>query len=114
RDPHFDGTRVNDRAIGIECCHTSTTDLDPSKNPFTDAQYTTLISLINDFRAKYPSIPLRNVIGHQDATPKANCPGPQLDWPRLEEAGVAMAPLTVRPERASPPRRPAPGPGKTR
>lgn len=95
RDPYFDGVRVNDRAIGIECCHSSTTDLDPSKNPFTDAQYTTLIGLIADYRAKYPAIPLRNVIGHQDATPKANCPGPQLDWPRLEEAGVALAPLEV-------------------
>lgn len=95
RQPYFDGARVNDRAIGIECCHASTTDLDPSKNPFTEAQYTTLIGLIADYRAKYPTIPLRNVIGHQDATPKANCPGPQLDWPRLEQAGVALAPLPV-------------------
>lgn len=95
REPHFDGAQVNDRAIGIENVHADDTGhLDPAKNPFTDAQYTTLIGLIKDLRAAY-SVPLRNVIGHQDATPKARCPGPHFEWPRLEDAGVALVPSTL-------------------
>lgn len=95
RDPYFDDGRVNERAIGIENVHADdSSHLDPAKNPFTDAQYTTLVGLITDLRRAY-SVPLRNVIGHQDATPKSRCPGPHFEWPRLEEAGVALAPSTL-------------------
>jgi N-acetyl-anhydromuramyl-L-alanine amidase AmpD len=91
----FDGGNVNHRAIGIENVHADdTSHLDPAKNPFTDAQYKTLVGLIKDLRDVY-AVPLRNVIGHQDATPKARCPGPHFEWPRLEEEGAALAPCTL-------------------
>jgi N-acetyl-anhydromuramyl-L-alanine amidase AmpD len=97
RAPEFEGELVNERAIGIENVHKEVTDhLDPARAPFTDAQYTTLVDLIKGLRKAY-SVPLRKVIGHQDATPKARCPGPHFDWPRLEKAGVAMAPRAVDP-----------------
>ncbi|MFZ6179857.1 N-acetylmuramoyl-L-alanine amidase [Nannocystis pusilla] len=92
RTPEFEGPNVNERAIGIENVHKEVTDhLDPARAAFTDAQYKTLAELIKDLRKAY-GVPLRKVIGHQDATPKARCPGPHFDWPRLEKAGAAMAP----------------------
>jgi N-acetylmuramoyl-L-alanine amidase len=97
RLPEFDGGGINERAIGIENVHKEVTDhLDPARNPFTDAQYRTLADLIKGLRKAY-GVPLRKIIGHQDATPKARCPGPHFEWPRLEEAGAALAPLTVEP-----------------
>lgn len=95
RTPEYDGTNVNNRSIGIENVHADdSSHLDPAENPFTDAQYTSLISLLKALRAAYAVTP-RQVIGHQDATPKARCPGPHLDWPRLEKAGVSLAPSPV-------------------
>lgn len=95
RTPDFNGDNVNNRAIGIENVHADDdSHLDPAKNPFTEGQYKSLIDLLKALRAAY-QVPLRQIIGHQDATPKARCPGPHFDWPRLEQAGVALAPSTV-------------------
>lgn len=87
RQPVFAGGQINDRAIGIENVH-------KGKGPFPDAQYRTLIDLILALRTTH-GIPPQHVIGHQDATPKANCPGSGFDWPRLEVAGAALAPLVL-------------------
>lgn len=87
RGPVFAGTNVNHRAIGIENVH-------KGAGPFNAAQYTTLIDLIRALREVH-GVPLHHVVGHQDATPKAGCPGRGFDWPRLEAAGVALAPLEV-------------------
>ncbi len=95
RKPEFCGGRVGDRALGIENVHKDdTTHLDPSKNPFPDAQYASLVDLIRSLQGVH-GVTKRRVIGHQEATPKVRCPGPHFEWPRLERADVALAPTSL-------------------
>ncbi|GHD04325.1 N-acetylmuramoyl-L-alanine amidase [Zhihengliuella salsuginis] len=83
---------ANDYAIGIEVVHNT--------DPFREEQYVALIDLLTSIRARYPAIPLRNVVGHNEVGTHPNGqlgrklldPGRTFDWPRLEAAGVAMAP----------------------
>ena len=68
--------RCNDFSIGIEL--EGTDDL-----PFTDAQYATLIPLVQQLKQTYP---IRDVVGHSDIAPgRKTDPGPCFDWPRLHE-----------------------------
>ena len=67
--------RCNDFSIGIEL--EGTDDL-----PFTDAQYATLLPLLNTLKAAYP---IRAVVGHSDIAPgRKTDPGPHFAWQRLD------------------------------
>jgi len=63
----------NDYSIGIELEGSDIT-------PFTDAQYTTLISLTKCLCGHYP---IRHIAGHSDIAPdRKTDPGPYFDWRR--------------------------------
>lgn len=93
RVPNWDGRgSINHRAIGIENCHGDENHLDIAKNPYKEAQYAALIDVIRSVRDTY-SISPRHIVGHQDVSvTHPRCPGPHLDWHRLESAGQALAP----------------------
>ena len=68
--------RCNDFSIGIEL--EGTEDL-----PFTEAQYATLIPLVQSLKQAYP---IRAVVGHSDiAAGRKTDPGPHFAWRRLHE-----------------------------
>ncbi|MDR3417781.1 MAG: 1,6-anhydro-N-acetylmuramyl-L-alanine amidase AmpD [Nevskia sp.] len=81
----FEGrSRCNDFSIGVELegCDTQ---------PFTDAQYATLIALTLALLRHYPRITAARITGHSDIAPgRKTDPGPHFDWPRLR-AAVAPA-----------------------
>jgi AmpD protein len=66
--------RCNDFSLGIE--------LEGSDDqPFTDAQYATLVPLVQQLKRAYP---IRAVVGHSDiAAGRKTDPGPHFDWQRL-------------------------------
>ena len=66
--------RCNDFSIGIE--------LEGSDDqPFSEAQYATLLPLVQTLRQTYP---IRAVVGHSDIAPgRKTDPGPCFDWQRL-------------------------------
>lgn len=67
----------NDYSIGIE--------LEGSDDdPYTDAQYRALASVLRAIVAAYPSIDARRIAGHCDVSPgRKTDPGPAFDWLRL-------------------------------
>ena len=67
--------RCNDFSIGIE--------LEGSDDqPFSEAQYATLIPLVQMLKQAYP---IRAVVGHSDIAPgRKTDPGPHFDWQRLD------------------------------
>lgn len=66
--------RCNDFSIGIELEGSDDT-------PFTEAQYATLIPLLETLKAAYP---IRAVVGHSDIAPgRKTDPGPHFAWQRL-------------------------------
>jgi AmpD protein len=68
--------RCNDFSIGIEL--EGTDDL-----PFTEAQYATLIPLVQSLQQAYP---IQAVVGHSDiAAGRKTDPGPHFAWQRLHE-----------------------------
>lgn len=68
--------RCNDFSIGIEL--EGTDDL-----PFTEAQYATLVPLVQLLKQTYP---IRAVVGHSDiAASRKTDPGPHFAWQRLDE-----------------------------
>jgi len=68
--------RCNDFSIGIEL--EGSDDL-----PFTEAQYTTLIPLVEGLKQAYP---IQAVVGHSDiASGRKTDPGPHFAWQRLDE-----------------------------
>ncbi len=75
-------TRCNDFSIGIELegCDTQ---------PFSDAQYATLIAATRALLPRYPAITPRRIAGHSDIAPvRKTDPGPHFDWARFR-AGLA-------------------------
>ena len=69
-----DCERCNDFSVGIELEGSDT-------QPFTDAQYARLGTLVDTLRAHYP---IEDVVGHSDIAPgRKTDPGPHFDWPRL-------------------------------
>jgi len=69
--------RCNDFSIGIELEGTDDT-------PYEDAQYATLLKLIDALRARYP---IEDVVGHSDIAPgRKTDPGPAFDWTRVARA----------------------------
>ena len=82
----FEGrSRCNDFSVGIEL---EGTDCEP----FTDAQYHTLTTLLAALRITYPIKALR---GHSDISPdRKTDPGPFFDWGRVDKApGAAFPPV---------------------
>lgn len=94
------GRRANafgpgDLSIGIENVHkenTTQAEAAPEHHPFTEAQYQSLRDLIRSYREKYPKIRSCDIVGHQDLTPKARCPGPHFEWEKIEGEDGALAP----------------------
>jgi AmpD protein len=72
--------RCNDFSIGIEL-------EGAEEQPFEDAQYRALISLIKSLQEK---LPLRDVAAHSEVAPgRKTDPGAHFDWPRLLAALAA-------------------------
>lgn len=70
-------TRCNDFSIGIELEGTDT-------EPYSDAQYQSLVALTRDIQTQYPAITLGRIVGHSDIAPgRKTDPGPSFDWPRF-------------------------------
>lgn len=69
--------RCNDFSVGIEL---EGTDIEP----YTDAQYGTLIQLVRTIAVE---LPIRAVVGHSDIAPgRKTDPGATFDWHRLHAA----------------------------
>ena len=71
--------KVNDFSIGIELVNAQT-----GRDPFTDAQYQSLILLTTDLVARH-GIPLERIMGHREITnfPKIKRdPADNFDWKR--------------------------------
>ncbi|MBS0214987.1 MAG: N-acetylmuramoyl-L-alanine amidase [Proteobacteria bacterium] len=78
-------TDLNDASIGIEIDNNGS-------EPFTDAQITSLLKLLDDLTARL-HIPKAHVIGHQDLAPTRKIdPGPLFPWKRLADAGYGQWP----------------------
>ena len=70
---------INDCSIGIEL--EGTDDL-----PYTDEQYSALVSLTNQLMCEYP-INSSNIVGHSDIAPERKTdPGKAFDWYRYLSA----------------------------
>jgi AmpD protein len=83
--------RCNDFSIGIEVEGSDTT-------PFTDAQYTTLITLTQCLCDHYP---IQDIAGHSDIAPdRKTDPGPYFDWQRYT-AGINRSDLFCAAEHVS-------------
>lgn len=70
--------RCNDFSIGIELegC---------DETPFTEAQYGSLVDLIEQIRKIYP---ITDIVGHSDIAPgRKTDPGPRFDWARIRPPG---------------------------
>ncbi|MGV6825556.1 MAG: 1,6-anhydro-N-acetylmuramyl-L-alanine amidase AmpD [bacterium] len=79
---HGDRVRCNDFSIGIE--------LEGSDHqPFSDAQYQTLIETTGEIMNRYPAIDPDHIVGHCDIAPgRKTDPGPYFDWQRYRKALV--------------------------
>jgi N-acetyl-anhydromuramyl-L-alanine amidase AmpD len=77
---HFEGReKVNDFSIGIELVNAQT-----GSDPFTDAQYASLIALTADLVSRY-NIPLTRITGHRHVTNYPELkrdPADNFDWER--------------------------------
>lgn len=74
----------NDFSIGLELEGTD-------ESPYEDAQYETLVGLINGLLAAYPTLSPDHLVGHSDIAPgRKTDPGLSFDWARLRR-GVADA-----------------------
>lgn len=71
---------------GRECCNDFSVgiELEGTDNlPFSDAQYATLVPLVNALKQVYP---IRAVVGHSDIAPgRKTDPGPHFAWQHLDE-----------------------------
>ncbi len=77
----FDGRQnCNDFSIGIELEGTE-------HQPYTDAQYQSLVLLTRQLMQDYPAITLGRIVGHQQIAPgRKTDPGPSFDWLRYQSA----------------------------
>ena len=77
----FEGRETcNDFSLGIELEGTD-------DQPFTDAQYQSLIELSRQLLAAYPGITHQRICGHSDIAPgRKTDPGPAFDWARFRGA----------------------------
>ncbi|MEK1908401.1 MAG: 1,6-anhydro-N-acetylmuramyl-L-alanine amidase AmpD [Pseudomonas sp.] len=77
----FDGREgCNDFSLGIELEGTD-------EQPFSDAQYASLIELTHQLLQAYPELSVQRICGHSDIAPgRKTDPGPYFDWERLRLA----------------------------
>ena len=77
----FDGRQnCNDFSIGIELEGTE-------HQPYTDAQYQSLVLLTRQLMQDFPAITLERIVGHQQIAPgRKTDPGPSFDWHRYQSA----------------------------
>ncbi|MBD9485409.1 1,6-anhydro-N-acetylmuramyl-L-alanine amidase AmpD [Pseudomonas sp. PDM14] len=77
----FEGREnCNDFSLGIELEGTD-------HEPFSDAQYDTLVVLSRQLLQAYPSLAIERICGHSDIAPgRKTDPGPYFDWARLRAA----------------------------
>lgn len=72
---NFQGrNECNDFSVGIELegC---------DEEPYTRAQYQSLVALTRDLMAQYPAITLERIVGHSEIAPgRKTDPGPAFDW----------------------------------
>ncbi len=74
--------RCNDFSIGIELEGTD-------ELPFTEAQYASLIPLLQSLKQAYP---IRAVVGHSDIAPgRKTDPGAHFDWQRLQDSNLTAS-----------------------
>jgi N-acetylmuramoyl-L-alanine amidase len=100
----WDGVEnLNDWSIGIEIGnrgpfpHGATLESEKqvsdwtNAEPYTEAQYVTLIALLKDIQSRHPAVTPHNVLGHSDISPgRKTDPGEHFDWNRLVNAGVCQ------------------------
>jgi N-acetyl-anhydromuramyl-L-alanine amidase AmpD len=90
---------LNSSSIGIEIVNGGGT--------FLNAQYLALIGLVQRLRTAYPTIAVHRIVGHSDiattsatqpnllSNRRAEDPGIEFDWERLENVGLGMRPVNV-------------------
>lgn len=72
----------NDFSLGIELEGTD-------HEPYSEAQYDSLIRLCRVLRQAYPAITAERICGHSDIAPgRKTDPGPAFDWSRLRAAAI--------------------------
>lgn len=70
----------NDFSLGVELEGTD-------EQPFTHAQYESLLALVDALREQYPEIDAQRICGHSDIAPgRKTDPGPYFDWSRVRQA----------------------------
>lgn len=70
----------NDFSLGIELEGTD-------EQPFSDAQYASLVELTRQLLRAYPELNSQRICGHSDIAPgRKTDPGPFFDWDRLRQA----------------------------
>ena len=77
----FEGRQnCNDFSIGIELEGTE-------HQPYTDAQYQSLVLLTRQLMQDFPAITTDRIVGHQQIAPgRKTDPGPSFDWNRYQSA----------------------------
>lgn len=85
---------LNDRSIGIELVNAQTGD-----DPFTNAQYRSLVRLVSYLVNAY-GVPMNRIVGHKDITLKPELkkdPAPNFSWSRfLGGVKTTLAVASVR------------------
>ncbi len=70
-------TRCNDFSIGVEL-------EGEDETPYEDAQYASLVAVVEAVKRAYPQISNRDIAAHSDIAPgRKSDPGPAFDWLRL-------------------------------
>jgi AmpD protein len=79
---------------GRSCCNDFSVGIElegDDETPYTDAQYSHLVAVIEALRESYPGITVRQIAGHSDVSPgRKSDPGPAFDWLRLYD-GLKIA-----------------------
>lgn len=84
------GHSVNGTSIGIEIVNKT--------GPYPEAQYASLLALLDDITTAFPAIDTWNIIGHSDVGTdvsghlgrKSGDPGAQFEWSRLEDKHLGL------------------------
>lgn len=78
-------TQCNDFSIGIELEGTDDT-------PYTDSQYQSLVSVVEQLLTAYPKLDLQSIVGHCDIAPgRKTDPGAAFDWQYFKKKVESVA-----------------------
>lgn len=92
---------LNDTSLGIELVNAQT-----GRDPFTTAQYRSLVALVSYLVAEY-QVPRSRIVGHKDITLKPHVkhdPAPNFSWGRfLDGVSFTLAEATTRQAHAEQP-----------